>query len=332
MYYFLALLVGVVISVMVSLNNGLTQAYGAYGAAVIVHVVGVVFALALCLIKKEKPFFKKKIPLWAYGGGAIGVLTTISNNYAFRHISLTNIVALGLLGQSIASIVLDTTGWMGMQRRPLKSTAMAGYIPAMAGIFLMIDPSAANASLAVILSLAAGVAVVLSRTVNARLSRETSPLVGSFINHLVGLPICVVLAVLLQRPLSMTLHSGKPWIFFGGALGVVTVLLFNVTVPKLSAFRLTLLSFTGQVFTGILLDLALGQGYSKASFIGGMFVVAGLALNMALDQWRARNKRREDRYWESIQKAEQAHWEKVLGGRDCPEPCDGQKPAEQLGK
>ena len=58
MYYFLALLVGVVISVMVSLNGGLTQAYGAYGAAVIVHVVGVVFALALCLIKKEKPFFK----------------------------------------------------------------------------------------------------------------------------------------------------------------------------------------------------------------------------------------------------------------------------------
>ena len=325
MYHLLALLVGIVISVMVSLNGGLTQAYGAYGAAVIVHIVGVAFALALCIIRKEKLFIKKKIPLWAYGGGAIGVLTTLSNNYAFGRISLTSIVALGLLGQSIASIILDTTGWMGIQKRPLKSTAMLGYIPAVAGIFWMIDPSVANAALAVVLSLAAGVAVVLSRTVNARLSRETSPLVGSLINHLAGLPICIVLAVLLQKPLSITPPSGKPWIFFGGALGVVTVLLFNITVPKLSAFRLTLLSFTGQVFTGILLDLALGQGYSQASFTGGIFVVAGLALNMVLDQWRARNKQRKDRYWESIQKAEQAHWEKVLGRTDSAEHCDYRK-------
>lgn len=289
MYDLLAILAGVVISAMVSLNGGLTASYGTYGAAVIIHVVGVIFALVLCAIKRKRIRIKGRVPLWAYWGGAIGVLTTLFNNYAFGRITMTSMVALGLLGQSLSSVILDSFGWLSLEKRRVQKTSVIGYLTALMGIFIMMDQSVSSCVLAVALSICAGVTVVLSRTVNSRLSTETSPLVGSFINHLIGLPICITLALCFQRPIVVD-GVGAPWIYLGGALGVVTVLLFNITVPRISMFRLTLLSFVGQIFTGIVLDLALGMEYSSSTFSGGLVIAAGLLANMVLEQRKAYKK------------------------------------------
>lgn len=319
MSYLLALLAGIVISVMVSLNGGLTQAYGTYLAAVIIHIVGVIFAIVLCVARKEKLLLKSRAPLWAYLGGAVGVLTTLFNNYAFGRITMTSIVALGLLGQSLASVAFDSFGWLGIKKRPIKMTAIIGFLPAIVGFLLMMDQSVSEAVPAVILSLGSGIAVVLSRTINSRLSKQTSPLVGSLINHVVGLPICVVLALFFQKTLWVVPERVKPWMFFGGMLGVITVLLFNITVPRISSFQLTLLSFTGQVFAGIALDLMQGQAYSNASFVGGLVISTGLLVNIALDQWSIYKRRKEEKYWKSIQEAEAAHWKQVLRNKKSEE-------------
>jgi transporter family-2 protein len=285
MYDLLVIFSGIVISVMVLLNGGLTQSYGTYLAAVIIHIVGVIFAITLCIIRKEKFNQKSHAPVWAYLGGAFGVLTTLFSNYAFGKISMTSIIALGLLGQSLTSVLLDSFGWFGIQKRPINKISIIGFLPAIAGVFLMMDQSVSKSLLAVILSLIAGITIVLSRTVNARLSAQTSPLIGSFFNHLVGLPICILLFLCLQGPVLHMTTSAQPWMYLGGVLGVVTVLLLNITVPKVSAFRLTLLSFTGQVFTGVILDMTLGMKSSNSTFAGGLIIAGGLLLNMALDRW-----------------------------------------------
>ena len=152
------------------------------------------------------------------------------------------------------------------------------------------DRTIGVALLAVIVSLLAGLTVVLARTVNARLSQESSPLVGSLINHIVGLPFCLLLLLGLQRPLAITLSGLTPWMFLGGVFGVLTVCLFNVTVPRVSAFQLTLLAFIGQVFAGIILDFFLGKVFSFTSFMGGLLIALGLLLNMFLKYFSERRK------------------------------------------
>lgn len=276
----LSLLTGVVIAVMILWNGQLTAGYGNYAAAVIIHVVGTTLSGVLCLAGRRKVF--AKAPFWAYLGGAIGVLSTLFNNYAFGHITMTSIVALGLLGQTITSVLLDRFGWLGAPKRRVDRSVAVALISAPVGIFLMLDGSVSQSILAVLLSLGAGVTVVLSRMVNARLASETSPLAGSFVNHLVGLPICVVLLLLLGQWTTPAAGTIEPWMYCGGMLGVTTVLLFNITVPKVSAFRLTLLSFVGQVFTGVALDVALGQTASAASFRGGLVIAAGLLVSQLL--------------------------------------------------
>ncbi len=113
----LALLTGAVISIMVSINGGLTACVGEYTAAVVIHVVGTVFALILCLIRREKIFARRHAPAWAYLGGVIGVLTTFFNNFAFGRISVTSLTALGLLGQTMTAALMDGLGLLGMPRR-----------------------------------------------------------------------------------------------------------------------------------------------------------------------------------------------------------------------
>ncbi len=61
------------------------------------------------------------------------------------------------------------------------------------------------------------------------------------------------------------------------------VLLSNVTVRRISAFYMTLLLFVGQVFTGIVVDMALTGVFSPQNLIGGALVAAGMAVNLRLE-------------------------------------------------
>lgn len=160
----------------------------------------------------------------------------------------------------------------------------------------MLDTSVTTAALGAAISFASGISMVLSRTANARLAEKTGALQGSLVNHLVGLPITVILAfaVAAASGTSAAASAGgsfRPWIYFGGALGVVVVMLLNITVPKIPGFQLTLLVFVGQVFTGILLDIVAGSYQTGATLWGGMIIAAGIAVNMILERVIAVSKR-----------------------------------------
>lgn len=186
----LALLTGAVISIMVSINGGLTACVGEYTAAVVIHVVGTAFALILCLIRREKIFARRHAPAWTYLGGVIGVLTTFFNNFAFGRISVTSLTALDLLEQTMTAALMDGLGLLGMPRRGVAKSTWIGMGISLIGVAVMLDASIADTALAVIVSIADGVTNVFSRTVNARLSQKASALTGSFFNHLTGLPCC----------------------------------------------------------------------------------------------------------------------------------------------
>ena len=286
MYDLLALLAGVVISVMVAINGNLSAFYGIFGSTVIIHIVGCLFAFSIIKFRRQKAF-RSGVPWWLYLGGVIGVATTATNNFTYGKISLTGIVALGLLGQTVMALAIDSFGLFGMRKYPFKKSTLFGLAFAAVGIFVMLKDSFGSVLWAVILSFVAGITVVLSRTVNAGLSERVGALQGSFLNHMAGLPVAVAILALMGRNDAMVngfSFSPRIWIYAGGALGVAVVFLYNITVPKIPAFRLTLLAFVGQIFTGVALDLITKQGYSKSSFIGGLLVAAGVGVNEMIER------------------------------------------------
>jgi len=310
---FLALLSGILIALMVAANGGLSERYGVFWAAVVIHAVGAAFAYALCRLKKEdRP--AKRLPVWLYLGGVIGVMTTVFDNFAFGRISVTAIVALGLVGQSAASLVLDGFGLFGQQKRPLSRYAAPGLVCAGAGIALMLRGQDASSAAAVALAAAAGVTVVLSRTVNARLSGNVGAMRASFVNHLTGLPVTLLLAAAVSSAPALA-GSGpvRPWIYAGGLLGVAVVYLCNLAVPRVPALRFSLLSAAGQLLAGAALDALPGGQFSGASFRAGLLIAGGLLASRWLEARAARRAEAARAYWDRIREAEYRHRRDVYG-------------------
>lgn len=297
MFNLLALLSGIVVAVMVVFNGDLTSVYGNYNATFIIHLVGVIFAFIFSKIRGQKLFSRKKLPLWLYSAGAIGIFTTLFNNYSFGKISLTGILALTLFGQTVFSLLIDNLGLFGMKKHPLRKSSLIGLLFSLAGIIFMLTDLAgvdSAAVVAIIFSISVGCIIVTSRTINARLSEYIGAMPGSFINHLVGLPFTLILALVMPSN-DITAIAQRPsphaWIYLGGLLGVLVTYVLNITVPKISSFSLTLLAFVGQVFIGIVIDLIRKNDFSSVTFYGGIIVAAGIALNMSIEYVQSLRKK-----------------------------------------
>lgn len=283
MNYMIALLSGIIIAVMVVCNGGLTAQFGVYSANVIIHIVGLLLITLLIFIRGKNPF-AKKMPWYLYLGGAIGVATTAFNNLAYGRISVSAILALGLLGQSIASIIIDQFGFLNLPKHPFKKNKLLGLLLIVCGIVLMITDFEI---LAVPLSFLAGISLVISRILNARLAENTSISSSTFFNYLIGLAVAAPIMVFVGRNepfLTQPIFSLDIYIYFGGILGVAVVLLSNLIVTKISAFYMTLFLFIGQVFSGLLLDTIISGGFSIRNLLGGVLVAVGLFTNLFVDK------------------------------------------------
>ncbi|MFV0364778.1 MAG: DMT family transporter [Suipraeoptans sp.] len=285
MYQFFSLFTGMILAFMVSANGSLTENYDALFAAVIIHIVGVAFATIIYIFKKEKKPFIGHYPLWFYLGGAVGVLTTVFTNFAYESISVTSIVALALFGQTVTALFIDTFGLFGMKKHSFNRATLIGFAFSIFGIILMLDNTVTKTIFAVLFAFGSGISVVLSRTINSKLSDKIGALQGSLVNHAVGLPITIVLAFLFGSSFVINTASltSSPWIYTGGIMGVIVVLLSNIIVPKVSAFKVTVLMFVGQLFTGIGIDIFLGNDFMDKSFIGGITISAGIIINLIIE-------------------------------------------------
>lgn len=285
MYYILSLITAALISVMIAINGELTSCYNFFTATVIIHLVGFLATSCLCAIRKVQIFSGKKLPILLYSGGAIGVATTMFNTIAFGQISVSAIVALGLVGQSAASLIIDQFGFFNMPRKRFSFPKLIGLIFTVAGVSYMLIGTK-FALVPVILSILAGVTNVVSRSVNAELSGKNGVLYATWYNYAVGLTVsAAILTVMLNtgHAQMQMFISPKMWIYLGGIIGICVVSLSNFLTPKMPAFQMSLILFAGQMFTGILLDSVILHKFATGSLVGGLFVTLGLALNAWLD-------------------------------------------------
>ena len=285
MYYLLALLNGILISISVLFNGMLAQTHSLHLSTVIVHVTGLILIAAIVLIKRDKPF--SKMQRWyLYIGGPLGVLIIICNNVAFDRIGVSAILALLLLGQSIAGLVVDQTGWMGMSKHPFQKHKIIGLVLLICGIGIMLIGRLDIT--AVLLSALAGIFIVIARTLNAKLAEKTSVRSSTFYNYFLGLifaiPVYLILSGNVSGELSSFTLSSRFYIYLGGIVGMCFIMISNVIVTKIPAFYLSLLIFVAQVFTGILIDTLIEGMFSIQIFIGGLLVTTGLCVDLLLDR------------------------------------------------
>ncbi len=137
MNYIISLIIGAVTSVMILLNGTLSDAYGNYASTIIVHVVGLLSVILVLIISKSKFRIRERIPFYLYCAGFIGVATVIFTNTSFANLGVSLTQALGLLGQTVISLILDHFGLMGVKPSKFNAKKLVGLCFISCGILVM---------------------------------------------------------------------------------------------------------------------------------------------------------------------------------------------------
>ncbi len=137
MNYLISLIIGAITSVMILQNGKLSDTYGNFASSIIIHIVGLLTIIPVLVLSKSKFKLKAGIPLYLYGAGFIGVATVLFTNLSFAALGVSLTQALGLLGQTVASIIIDHFGLMGMKPVKFKSKKSIGLFLISFGILIM---------------------------------------------------------------------------------------------------------------------------------------------------------------------------------------------------
>lgn len=137
MYNLLSLLIGALIAIMVSFNGILSGAFGTYASLVIIHIVGLITMIIVLIYTKKRIHLNTNIPWYLYIAGVISIFTVMFNNLSYPVLGVSLPLALGLLGQTIASIIIDNYGLLGMKKIKFNQKKIIGLLIIVCGVCIM---------------------------------------------------------------------------------------------------------------------------------------------------------------------------------------------------
>jgi bacterial/archaeal transporter family-2 protein len=133
----LAVLAGVAGSVQASANAGLSEKVG-LGAALVVNTTIVLAGTLIFFFARgaHASFFPAGTPWTLYIGGLCGFVIIFSLAFVFPKIGGAWAIALVVLGQSAAALVIDHYGLLGMPRDPVTLVRIGGIALVAGGVAL----------------------------------------------------------------------------------------------------------------------------------------------------------------------------------------------------
>ncbi|MBC2582316.1 DMT family transporter [Clostridium sp. DJ247] len=134
----LAVLSGIFLSVMITLNGLLNKSLDVFQVSFIVHAIGMILlVLYIKMAEKQNIKILGGSPI-LYSAGILGVFLVSVNSFTFNIIGATLTTALSLAGQIIASALIDHFGFFDIKKVHFKILRLPGFIIICIGLFLLI--------------------------------------------------------------------------------------------------------------------------------------------------------------------------------------------------
>jgi bacterial/archaeal transporter family-2 protein len=296
------LFVGSLLALQAGANVQLSGAVGSpIGASTLQLAIGAGLLLALTAAAGTLGAFSgladaDPAHLWGGIGSAVYITAGI---LLFPRLGALVAVGLFIAGQMGASLLLDGSGWLGVEREPLGLSALAGALAVVAGTWMIVRAQAGADSLDGALrnrggwlaaGLAAGAVLPVQGAVNAQLRTDVdAPItVGAFSFLVATATMAVVLAAVLAMgrsapPTGTRLRRVPWWAWLGGACGATYVTSVFVLIPEIGVAPTVALTVAGQQIASVFVDryglLRLPRRpISRARLTGVVLLLAGVAL------------------------------------------------------
>lgn len=151
--------------------------------------------------------------------------------------------------------------------------------------------------MAFVLAFLYGCMDTVCKMLNVKAGRIFGPVNGSLFNYLEATVCSFVLMLLLSggAELSLAHIASVPyWVYLGGILGVIAMVIIIFATPKTNVILATILAMLGNLGGALMMDYFLFEG--KISLLK----IAGLVLILTGAAWIGRQKQQSDKETESV--------------------------------
>lgn len=200
----------------------------------------------------------RSIPPWMLLGGLAGAFTVASQGLTVATIGVALFTVGFVAGQTTGGLVLDRVGYGPAGVVPVTARRLVGAVLAIAGVIVCLSGDALGGVplWMLVVPAIAGAGVAWQQGTNGRLRvRVESPLTATLVNFVGGTAVLVVAAVVHVGVVGAPrVLPTEPWLYVGGAVGVVYIFLSAVVVRRTGVLLLGLGSVVGLLSTSVLLD------------------------------------------------------------------------------
>jgi transporter family-2 protein len=219
---------------------------------------------------------------WQCIGGFAGAFLVATQSITVSVIGVAVFTVAVVAGQAVSSLVVDRLGFGPAGPQPYTPLRVIGAVLALGAVVLAVSDRLNHPSglLIAVLPALAGIGTAVQQAINGRVARTASTdaygaLAGGFINFAAGASALTVVFLLdlLFRGAPHSLPS-EPWLYFGGACGVIFISAAATVVRVVGVFVLGLGTIAGQLIASLLIDLFLPATDQAVTFP----VIAGTLL------------------------------------------------------
>jgi bacterial/archaeal transporter family-2 protein len=232
---------------------------------------------------------------WHLVGGVASALYISAGIVLFPRLGAVVTVGLFIAGQMLASLLIDTAGWLGVPPRPASAAAVVGTVAVLAGAATIVHaqgagPAARRGAGWILFAAIAGAALPVQGAINAQLRADLdAPITAALWSFVVATVVmAVVLGAFAARgrapaPRASALRSVPWWGWLGGLCGATYVTSVFLLIPHIGVASTVALTVAGQQLASVLVDrhgwLRLPRrAVTPARLAGVAVLLAGVAL------------------------------------------------------
>ena len=135
----IGLMGGVAVGTQGPIAGAMGQRIGGASSSFIVHLGGAVASLALLMARKGEMIHEwRNLPWYMLGCGAFGLVLYLSLTHTIPKVGATTAIALLIVGQLVAGLVIDHFGAFGVTPRAVDPGRITAVALLIAGAYLMV--------------------------------------------------------------------------------------------------------------------------------------------------------------------------------------------------
>ena len=309
----LGVLTGIVTPLQTAVNARLRGTLGTpFRASLVSFTVGLAATTIAALLLGPYPLVPESAlqgPWWMWFAGLFGVIFMTGNILLLPKLGSLQTVLMPVLGQITMGLLIDQFGWLDSPRHPMNVARAAGLVlavlgarhgaartPAMLSADALRPPANGRSTNGTSspsiwlwrgLGVLCGMSLAVQTAMLGRLGTALgSPIKASVVSFILGFVLLCAVVMLRDHGIDLgTAIRGHnpPWMWIGGLLGAVVVLMTSWLSPQLGTGLTVLVVLIGQVTGGLLVDRfglfeAKRRHVNVLQIVGVAVAVIGIAL------------------------------------------------------